>query len=93
MTVKNTGKITQIIGAVIDVRFESELPSLYNAIEVPFNDETIVLEVMQHLGDRTARCISMHPTDGLRRGMEAIDTGAPITVPVGEEVLGGWLMF
>ncbi|HHX24946.1 MAG: F0F1 ATP synthase subunit beta [Tepidanaerobacteraceae bacterium] len=88
MTVKNTGKITQIIGAVIDVRFESELPSLYNAIEVPFNDETIVLEVMQHLGDRTARCISMHPTDGLRRGMEAIDTGAPITVPVGEEVLG-----
>lgn len=88
MRVKNKGKITQIIGAVIDVRFESELPSLYNAIEVPFGDKTIVLEVMQHLGDHTVRCISMHPTDGLKRGMEAVDTGAPITVPVGEEVLG-----
>lgn len=88
MTVKNTGKITQIIGAVVDIRFESELPALYNAIEIQFNDETIVLEVMQHLGDHTVRCISMHPTDGLKRGMEAVDTGAPILVPVGEEVLG-----
>lgn len=88
MKVKNTGIITQIIGAVIDVRFKSELPSLYNAIEVQFEEETIVLEVMQHLGDHTARCISMHPTDGLKRGMIAIDTGNPITVPVGEEVLG-----
>lgn len=88
MTVKNKGKIIQIIGAVIDIRFESELPSLYNAIEVQFEEETIVLEVMQHLGDHTVRCISMHSTDGLTRGMEAIDTGAPITVPVGEEVLG-----
>lgn len=91
MTSKNIGKIVQIIGAVIDVRFESELPSLYNAIEVPFGDETIVLEVMQHLGDRTVRCISMHSTDGLKRGMEVIDTGAPIAVPVGEEVLGRML--
>lgn len=88
MTAKNTGKITQIIGAVVDIRFENELPSLYNAIEVPFGEETIVLEVMQHLGDNTVRCISMHPTDGLKRGMEAVDTGGPITVPVGEEVLG-----
>lgn len=88
MTVKNTGKIIQIIGAVIDIRFEIGLPSLYNAIEVQFDEETIVLEVMQHLGEQTVRCISMHPTDGLRRGMEAVDTGAPITVPVGEEVLG-----
>lgn len=88
MTAKNTGKITQIIGAVVDIRFENELPSLYNAIEVPFGGETIVLEVMQHLGDNTVRCISMHPTDGLKRGMEAVDTGGPITVPVGEEVLG-----
>lgn len=88
MTVKNTGKITQIIGAVIDIRFESGLPSLYNAIEVQFDQETVVLEVMQHLGNDAVRCISMHPTDGLKRGMEAIDTGAPITVPVGEEVLG-----
>lgn len=88
MTAKNTGKITQIIGAVVDIRFENELPSLYNAIEVPFGGETIVLEVMQHLGDNTVRCISMHTTDGLKRGMEAVDTGGPITVPVGEEVLG-----
>lgn len=88
MTVKNIGKITQIIGAVVDVRFESELPSLYNAVEIQFNEETIVLEVMQHLGDHTVRCISMNPTDGLKRGLEAVDTGRPITVPVGEEVLG-----
>lgn len=88
MEVKNTGKIIQIIGAVIDIRFENELPSLYNAIEVQFNEEIVMLEVMQHLGDNTVRCISMNPTDGLMRGMEAIDTGAPITVPVGEEVLG-----
>jgi F-type H+-transporting ATPase subunit beta len=60
MTERNTGKIIQIIGAVIDIRFDKELPALYNAIEVPFNDEIIVLEVMQHLGDRTVRCISMH---------------------------------
>ncbi|NLM60807.1 MAG: F0F1 ATP synthase subunit beta, partial [Clostridiales bacterium] len=69
MTVQNKGRITQIIGAVIDVRFEDELPSLYNAVEVQHEGEKIVLEVMQHLGDHTVRCISMHPTDGLRRGM------------------------
>ncbi len=88
MTSKNVGKVIQIIGAVIDVRFESDLPSLYNAIEVQFGDDVIVLEVMQHLGDNTVRCISMHPTDGLKRGMKAVNTGAPISVPVGEEVLG-----
>ena len=87
MVDKNIGKIVQIIGAVIDVRFDNELPSLYNAIEVQ-HDDTLVLEVMQHLGDDTVRCISMSPTEGLKRGMEAIDTGAPITVPVGKEVLG-----
>ena len=85
---KNTGRITQIIGAVVDIRFEDGLPSLYNAVEVPHEDRTIVLEVMQHLGDRTVRCISMDSTDGMRRGMEAYDTGSPIKVPVGEEVLG-----
>lgn len=88
MTDKNTGKIIQIIGAVVDIRFEDEPPSLYNAIEVPLDGQTIVLEVMQHLGDHTVRCISMHPTDGLRRGMESHDTGSPIVVPVGDEVLG-----
>ena len=91
MTAKNIGKITQIIGAVIDIRFEDELPALYNAIEVPFGGDKIVLEVMQHVGDHSVRCISMHPTDGLKRGMEAIDTGAPIAVPVGEAVLGRML--
>lgn len=88
MKAKNIGKIIQIVGAVIDVRFDGGVPTLYNAIEVQYNEETVVLEVLQHLGNHTVRCISMHPTDGLTRGMEAVDTGAPITVPVGEEVLG-----
>lgn len=88
MTHKNTGKITQIIGSVIDIKFENDLPSLYNAIEVKLNEKMLVLEVMQHLGDNAVRCISMHPTDGLKRGMEGVDTGNPILVPVGKEVLG-----
>ena len=88
MTDRNVGKVVQIIGSVIDIRFVDELPSLYNAIEVEIDGETVVLEVMQHLGDNTVRCISMHPTEGLKRGVEAIDTGLPISVPVGKEVLG-----
>lgn len=87
MAKKNIGKITQIIGAVIDIQFD-ELPALYNAIEIELEEDKIVVEVMQHLGDHAVRCIAMHPTDGLERGMEALDTGAPISVPVGEEVLG-----
>ena len=93
MTDKNKGNIIQIIGAVIDVRFTGDLPALYNAIEVPFAGETITLEVMQHLGDHTVPCISMHPTDGLKRGMRAIDTGASSSVPVGDEVLGRMVNF
>ena len=88
MADKNAGKILQIIGAVLDIRFENELPALYNAIEVKNGDETVVMEVAQHLGDQVVRCISMSSTDGLVRGMEAIDTGAPISVPVGGETLG-----
>ncbi len=88
MTDKNKGTITKVIGAVLDIRFEEEVPRLYNAINIPFEDGTIVVEVMQHLGDNSVRCIAMHPTDGLIRGMEAFDTGGPIKVPVGEEVLG-----
>ena len=88
MTDKNKGTITKVIGAVLDIRFEEEVPRLYNAINIPFEDGTIVVEVMQHLGDNSVRCIAMHPTDGLIRGMEAFDTGGPISVPVGEEVLG-----
>lgn len=83
------GKLTQIIGAVLDIRFDKEeLPSLYNAIHIPFNDSYIVAEVMQHLGNDTVRCVAMSATDGLQRGMKAIDTGAPIKVPVGDKVLG-----
>ena len=88
---ENTGKILQIIGAVLDIRFDEELPALYNALEVHSGDDVIVLEVAQHLGDNTVRCISMHSTDGLVRGMQAIDTGAPISVPVGEKILGRML--
>ena len=85
----NTGKILQIMGAVLDVRFESGLPALYNAVEIERDgDDSVVLEVSQHLGDNVVRCISMGSTDGLVRGMVAIDTGAPISVPVGVETLG-----
>ncbi len=85
----NTGNIVQVIGPVVDIRFpENHLPSLYNAIRIPRNGNDLVVEVAQHIGDDTARCISMGSTDGLVRGMEAEDTGAPISVPVGEETLG-----
>jgi len=88
---KNIGKILQIIGAVVDVRYESELPALYNAVEVAHGEKTVVFEVAQHLGDNVVRCIAMDSTDGLIRGMDAVDTGAPISVPVGEETLGRML--
>ena len=86
----NTGKITQIIGAVLDIKFtEGHLPSIYEAIHITRkNGELLVVEGAQHLGDETVRCIAMGPTDGLVRGMEAVATGAPISVPVGEETLG-----
>ena len=86
----NTGKLTQIIGAVLDVRFsEGKLPEINDAIKVPLKDgEELVVEVAQHLGDDTVRCIAMGPTDGLVRGMKAESTGSAISVPVGEETLG-----
>lgn len=85
----NEGKITQIIGAVLDVKFDKEtLPNLYNAIEIPLDDRKIIAEVMQHLGNDTVRCVAMSATDGLKRGMKAIDTGKPIQTPVGDAVLG-----
>ena len=86
----NTGKLTQIIGAVLDIKFsEGELPEINDAINVPLKDgKKLVVEVSQHLGDDTVRCIAMGPTDGLVRGMEAQATGGPITVPVGEPTLG-----
>ncbi|MBS4536439.1 F0F1 ATP synthase subunit beta [Clostridium sp. D2Q-14] len=89
MAEKNIGKIVQIIGPVLDIRFdEDNLPNLYNAIEIEGKEGTIIAEVSQHIGDDIVRCISMDSTDGFVRGMDAIDTGAPITVPVGENTLG-----
>ncbi len=83
------GKIAQVIGTVVDVEFPpDELPALYNAIEVPQNGNKIVLEVQEHAGNNWVRCLSLSPTDGLERGGEAIDTGAPLTVPVGKATLG-----
>ena len=86
---KNIGKIVQVIGPVVDITFEDgELPALLTAIEIPLKDQdSLVVEVSQHTGDDRVRCIAMGSTDGLVRGMEAIDTGAPISVPVGKEVL------
>lgn len=90
MSEKNKGKITQIIGAVLDIKFpEGHLPEIYEAVHIKRNDgEMLVVEVAQHLGDDTVRCIAMGSTDGLVRGMDAAATGAPITVPVGEHTLG-----
>ncbi len=90
MAEKNIGKITQIIGAVLDVKYAGgQLPEINEAIDiVRSNGEKLVVEVAQHLGDDTVRCIAMGPTDGLVRGMDAVATGAPISVPVGENTLG-----
>ena len=86
---QKTGKIVQIIGPVIDVRFENgHLPNLLNAIEIMHEGKKIVCEVAQQLGDDVVRCIAMSSTDGMARGMEAVDTGTGITVPVGEKTLG-----
>ncbi len=84
----NKGKVVQIVGAVVDVRFEKEhLPDLLNAIEIELNGEKLVLEVAQHIGDDVVRCIAMSSTDGLVRGTKAVDTGRAISVPVGKETL------
>ncbi len=89
MTEQNIGKVVQVIGPVLDIRFEDgHLPELLSAIEVKNGEKTLVAEVAQHVGDNVARCISMNATDGLVRGVEAIDTGHPITVPVGDKCLG-----
>lgn len=86
---KNIGIVTQVIGPVIDIKFnDSHLPELLNAIEIIYKDRKIVLEVAQHIGNNVARCIAMNSTDGIPRGIEAIDTGTSISVPVGKETLG-----
>lgn len=89
MSEPNIGVVTQVIGPVLDVRFENgHLPSLLNAITVVNGDNTVTLEVAQHIGDDVVRCIAMSSTDGLMRGMKATDTGGPISVPVGNATLG-----
>lgn len=83
------GKVVQVIGPVVDIKFDSDsLPNLYNAIHINLGDEVLVAEVEQHMGDDIVRTIAMEATEGLRRGMDAEDTGKPIVVPVGDEVLG-----
>jgi F-type H+-transporting ATPase subunit beta len=88
MATNNIGTITQITGAVVDVRFEGELPNILNALHVNADGRLVVLEVAQHLGESEVRTIAMDTTDGLVRGEKAVDTGAPIAMPVGPETLG-----
>ena len=89
MAEQNVGKIVQVIGAVLDIKFSGgHMPVLNNAIEIHNGDRKIVAEVSKHLGDDVVKCIAMSSTDGLKRGMDAIDTGKPISVPVGRETLG-----
>jgi F-type H+-transporting ATPase subunit beta len=86
---RQIGKVVQVIGPVIDIKFDFEgLPNIYNAIEISMEDKKIIAEVEQHIGDDIVRCIAMESTEGLKRGLEAYDTGKPITVPVGQNVLG-----
>ncbi|MGI4802753.1 MAG: F0F1 ATP synthase subunit beta [Janthinobacterium lividum] len=88
MAKNNVGRVTQVLGAVVDVQFEGELPFIQNALIAKNSGNDLVLEVSQELGERTVRCIAMDSTDGMVRGSEVIDTGAPISVPVGPETLG-----
>ena len=89
MSNQNIGKVVQVIGPVLDIRFDDgKLPELLTAIEIMNGDKKIVAEVAQHVGDNVVRCISMNATDGMVRGLDAVDTGSPITVPVGDKCLG-----
>src|SRR6266480_7289056 len=83
-----TGKITQVIGAVVDVQFEGHLPAILNALETNNQGNRLVLEVSQHLGESTVRTVAMDTSEGLVRGQDVTDTGQPISVPVGDECLG-----
>ena len=87
MANKAVGKITQILGAVIDVQFEGELPNILNALHCENDGKLLVLEVAQHLGENSVRTIAMDSTEGLQRGQEVTDTGDPIMVPVGPEIV------
>ena len=89
---KNTGKISQIIGPVVDVVFDrqgAEMPDIYDALEIRRNDGTsLIVECQQHIGENTVRTIAMDSTDGLRRGMDVVATGSPITMPIGDQIKG-----
>ena len=85
---KAKGKVTQVIGAVVDVQFDDHLPAILNALETDNNGKRLVLEVAQHLGENTVRTIAMDATEGLVRGQEVSDIGEPILVPVGNATLG-----
>src|SRR6201995_1585623 len=88
MADKKTGRVSQVIGAVVDVTFDDHLPAILNALETTNNGARLVLEVAQHLGENAVRTIAMDTTEGLVRGATVTDTGAPISVPVGDETLG-----
>ena len=89
MPEKHIGKVVQVMGPVLDIRFrDGELPALLNAVELENNGKKLIVEVAQHIGDNVVRCIAMAATDGLVRGTDAVDTGEPIKVPVGDECLG-----
>ena len=89
MSEKHIGKVIQVTGPVLDIRFkEGELPALLNAIEINIDGRRLIAEVAQQIGDDVVRCIAMSSTDGLVRGVDAVDTAGPITVPVGDECLG-----
>ena len=89
MANEQTGVVCQVMGPVVDVRFEEGcLPAIYNALKIPIGERTLTVEVAQHIGDNTARCIAMASTDGLKRGTPVTDTGKAISVPVGRETLG-----
>src|SRR5882672_7785510 len=88
MANNSIGRITQIMGAVVDVHFDGDLPEILNALRVSNQGKNLVLEVAQHLGEQSVRTVAMDSTDGLVRGAEAVDTGSPIMMPVGPETLG-----
>ncbi|MGY9106135.1 MAG: F0F1 ATP synthase subunit beta, partial [Alphaproteobacteria bacterium] len=88
MASKTIGSVSQVLGAVVDVHFDGELPPILNALQSTNQGKPLILEVAQHLGESTVRCIAMDTTDGMVRGQEVTDTGAPISMPVGPETLG-----
>ena len=88
MAKNNVGSVTQVLGAVVDVKFDGDLPYILNALEIDNKGKRLVLEVAQHIGESTVRCIAMDSTDGLVRGNQATDTGASIRMPVGPATLG-----